>query len=336
MAAPQHQTTKARKKGPKLTKDGKITVFDAEDSTYGIRELIDLIRYIPEGQDVFFGAEMIKKTLNSMQISIHDIMQDGVEKRKLAAKTIQHLVAEISDYQRRIQSLKGHIRHLRFELGEVQDTCHYLLSDDVELSQYQHILEEVPKSPIEGPEHEDDIEEKMVLKDADPSVTDDNQQKTESEAQILKPVIPEDAAQEHFQQSETLIAEDQSSDDFLPDALKNPDEDYKNSDESHIPTLTDEVFNPDRFDDENGVAKQKANNASDPTPALDSSFNAIDMELSGDPTFEEEITPTNEDALTKSQAEMDRELDSQFDELDEAASDDEDDDNDHDSLANRL
>ena len=159
MATQQHQATKGRKKGPKLTQDGKITVFDMEDATYGIREIIDLIRYIPEGQDVFFGAEMIKKTLSSMQISIHDIMQDGVEKRKLAAKTIQHLVAEISDYQRRIQSLKGHIRHLRFELGEIQDTCHYLLSDDMELGQYQHIIDEVPRSPIEGFDAEDELVE---------------------------------------------------------------------------------------------------------------------------------------------------------------------------------
>ena len=242
MATQQHQATKGRKKGPKLTQDGKITVFDMEDATYGIREIIDLIRYIPEGQDVFFGAEMIKKTLSSMQISIHDIMQDGVEKRKLAAKTIQHLVAEISDYQRRIQSLKGHIRHLRFELGEIQDTCHYLLSDDMELGQYQHILDEVPRSPIEGFDAEDELVESHLHQ------MDAAEKANESEESA-------EASDQDFKQNDTLVESTPVADeDFVPDAFKNPDEDYKegNSEES-LQNLTDEVFNPDRFDDDNGV-----------------------------------------------------------------------------------
>lgn len=252
----QQPSNKSRKKGPKLTKDGKITVFDAEDTSYGIRELIDLIRFIPDGQDVFFGAEMIKKTLASMQLSIHDIMQDGVEKRKLAAKTIQHLVAEISDYQRRIQSLKSHIRHLRFELGEIQDTCHYLLSEDSELSQYQHILDEVPKSPIEGAENEDDDDDEIVDESGTPlqaAGSESNESQTVSSDES-----PERAEvnTERFEANETLVDRSVPTDDFLPDAFKNPDEEYQGTQDADTLTeevLTDDVFDPDRFDDENGV-----------------------------------------------------------------------------------
>lgn len=275
---PQQQPQKNRKKGPKLTKDGKITVFDPEDTAYGIRELIDLIRYIPDGQDVFFGAEMIKKTLHSMQLSIHDIMVDGVEKRKLAAKTIQHLVAEIADYQRRIQSLKGHIRHLRFELGEIQDTCHYFLADDLDLQQYQHILDEVPKSPIEG----DDAEEEHI------NLTDDASSSAASDEPV--PALPaadtssqpassqstgeirhsgstdeqrsandtdeeaspdDDELHQNFDQNDTLVS-DEVQDDFMPSAFTNPDGNYQAQADS-LNNLTDEVFDPDRFDDENGV-----------------------------------------------------------------------------------
>lgn len=260
MSTQPNPSIKNRKKGPKLTKDGKITVFDIEDTSYGIRELIDLIRYIPDGQDVFFGAEMIKKTLMSMQISIHDIMQDGVEKRKLAAKTIQHLIAEISDYQRRIQSLKGHIRHLRYELGEIQDTCHYLITDDVELGQYQHILEPVPKSPIE------DSSEDFIEADLDETLNRTSKDLNIKNIPTLEPgestppsrtsPLSEEHALEPPQECQTLTEEDLvfgESDDI---GMANNQEAFKVESETNEPQynqLTDEVFNPDRFDDNNGM-----------------------------------------------------------------------------------
>lgn len=304
----QHPSNKSRKKGPKLTKDGKITVFDVEDTSYGIRELIDLIRYIPDGQDVFFGAEMIKKTLSSMQLSVHDIMQDGVEKRKLAAKTIQHLVAEISDYQRRIQSLKGHIRHLRFELGEIQDTCHYLLSDDIELSQYQHILDEVPKSPIEGGDGDDDMELEVEPELAEESkapvppiiepthqgedeLTEEPEPSEESVSiaeETPAPSMELSEPSDDFEESKTLVEPNTPpQNDFVPDAFKNPDENYQEAPEASV--LTDEVFDPDRFDDENGVQNGKPpvhpelTADDEPMDNDQSAHNGIDAEISTDP-----------------------------------------------------
>jgi|GEM_PF-1389817 len=294
MASSQDSNAQAgRKKGPKLTKDGKITVFDAEEKNYGIRELIDLIRYIPEGQDIFFGAEMIKKTLASMQLSITDIMQDAVDKKKLASKTIQHLVTEISDYQRRIQSLKSHIRHLRFELGEIQDSCHYLLSNDEDLNNFTAVLDEVPRSPIEGDEtmDSDDKPAKQIQstnKATPPAMADSEETPVptlEDSPSLEKNPTPAESSNQHtqpttdtkhhqettidafrqndvdetaFESSETLVA-DLDEDGIIEALDKEPG--FSES------SLAEALQKSDRFDDQNGLNTNPDEEIENYTPA---------------------------------------------------------------------
>jgi len=323
MASTTNSSSQNRKKGPKLTKDGKITVFDVEDTSYGIRELIDLIRYIPDGQDVFFGAEMIKKTLASMQLSIHDIMQDGVEKRKLAAKTIQHLVAEIADYQRRIQSLKGHIRHLRFELGEIQDTCHYLITDDTELSQYQAILEEVPRSPIEGSENDDQRDEAPSSNDAE-QVSEQPAQESTASSNLPEPDKASTEA-DKFEANETQVTDEN----FMPDALVNAGAQYQSQDPDHLPTLTDEVFDPDRFDDQNGLDAQQAK------AAFESRKDQRDQDKTPVSEIESEQTPAAAHEHAELSLDTDVENDFEADPDDVDSIDDQDEDLDSNGFAQK-
>ena len=75
---------------------------------------------------------------------------------------------------------------------------------------------------------------------------------------------------------------------FVPDAITNPDQEYAKSNEQSLSHLTDEVFNPDRFDDDNGVSTKI-----DP-PIISSNIHAEIMQNSVIDPFAEEATPTNE------------------------------------------
>ncbi|MES2661755.1 MAG: hypothetical protein V4629_00475 [Pseudomonadota bacterium] len=114
----------------------QVSVFAKNSRDYGIQQVIDLLAAVPKSQDVFFAADMIKKTLGSMGISVRDILEDAIEKEELATSTVHRLDAEIGDYMARIDHLRKQIQHLQHELASIKDTKRSLITNDPSLSSY--------------------------------------------------------------------------------------------------------------------------------------------------------------------------------------------------------
>ena len=159
----------------------KTSVFTDSNREYGVKQIIDLLKHIPPEQDLVFGAEMIKRTLSSMKISIFDILDDAIEKEQSAEGTIHRLEDEITDYMNRIEQLKSQIQHLNSELDDIRDAKYNLTANDPKLQKHidiaspSHIAEELEKTLI--------TKEKETISDQHDNILFDDENGLDSDLQ---------------------------------------------------------------------------------------------------------------------------------------------------------
>jgi hypothetical protein len=92
-------------------------------AAYGIDNAIELMRALPPGseQNVELVVQVIKQTLESLQVRVPDIIDDASRKQKRLEERVAGLKQEIAEFEREIQVRKDEIGRLEADHAETSD-----------------------------------------------------------------------------------------------------------------------------------------------------------------------------------------------------------------------
>ena len=86
---------------------------------YGIEDAIRLMRTLPTDQNVDLVVRVIKRTLESMNVRLADILNDATQKQQGLGARINALQLEIAELEKQIATRRDEIERLEEALGEV-------------------------------------------------------------------------------------------------------------------------------------------------------------------------------------------------------------------------
>jgi uncharacterized small protein (DUF1192 family) len=112
--------------GKKPTLDGTdhppsshdVNAGPGSHSGYGIDEAIRLMRRLPADQNVDLIVKVVKKTLESLNVKLGDILADATQKQQALGARIGGLQEEIAELEKQIAVRKEEIARLEGELSE--------------------------------------------------------------------------------------------------------------------------------------------------------------------------------------------------------------------------
>lgn len=87
--------------------------------SYGIEQVIDLLRELPTDKDADLVAMVVRKTLESAQISIDSILQDAKNREADFQQRIEMLTRAIEEMQEEIASRRKHVADLQKKRKEI-------------------------------------------------------------------------------------------------------------------------------------------------------------------------------------------------------------------------
>jgi hypothetical protein len=90
----------------------------AANGRYGIAEAIQLMRSVPVEQNVELVVAVIRNTLESLNVHLADIIEDGSQKERSLQQRIETLKTEIAEHERQIDTRSQEIGRLHGELAE--------------------------------------------------------------------------------------------------------------------------------------------------------------------------------------------------------------------------
>jgi hypothetical protein len=94
---------------------------------YGIAEVIQLMHSLPLEQNAELVVRVIRSTLESLNVRVGDIIQDGATKETKLQQRIETLKAEITDLERQIDARGQEIGRLQSELSDTTTAKERLL-----------------------------------------------------------------------------------------------------------------------------------------------------------------------------------------------------------------
>jgi hypothetical protein len=90
----------------------------ASSRGYGIEQAIQLMRALPVDQNVELVVQVIKTTLESLNVRVSDIIQDAAQKQSDISSKITSLNAQIADFENEIETRRQEIARLEADHSE--------------------------------------------------------------------------------------------------------------------------------------------------------------------------------------------------------------------------
>lgn len=109
---------------------------------YGIDQAIQLMRSLPVDQNTSLVVQVIKTTLESLQVRVPDIIADASRKQADLEKRVENLSKEISDFEKEIAQRKEEIARLEEDHRETTRA-----KERLELAEKGGESKDVKKSP---------------------------------------------------------------------------------------------------------------------------------------------------------------------------------------------
>ncbi len=150
--APVAQAEPVKQPAPKkVAETVKVAPEQAADTskpTYGIQNAIELMRQLPD-DNVSLVVEVVKKTLESLDVDIGSIIADAERKHARIDDRVSNLQAEIRDFEEEIAARKDEIEALTADRDETKT-----VKERLELAQQGtsgSAARPVPAASIPGP-----------------------------------------------------------------------------------------------------------------------------------------------------------------------------------------
>ncbi len=106
-------------------------IESAPHPSYGIEDAIRLMRSLPTDQNVDLIVRVVKRTLESMNVRLTDILSDATQKQKALEARINGLQLEVAELEKQVAARRGEIARLENALAETTSVRERLSLADV-------------------------------------------------------------------------------------------------------------------------------------------------------------------------------------------------------------
>ena len=86
--------------------------------SYGIQDAILLMRTLPVDQNVELVVSVIKRTLESLNVGVPDLIEDAARRQAMLTQQVQELHRQIANLEHEIQRRKEQIQQIEADYAE--------------------------------------------------------------------------------------------------------------------------------------------------------------------------------------------------------------------------